>query len=185
MRKVILNMRTTLDGFACGPHGELDWMFRMPTTPDQEQALLEFERTVDTTLLGRVAYLQQASYWPCQTGEFADLVNGRAKVVFSKTLGNLAWSNARLATGDPADEIARLKQQPGMDIYVSGGATLAQSLSRADLIDEYRITVYPVVLGSGNPLFGDLPAAMALKLVGTTTFDSGAVQLDYERADRA
>jgi dihydrofolate reductase len=185
MRKVILNMRMTLDGFACGPHGELDWMFRMPTTSDQEQALLEFEREVDTTLLGRVAYLQQAAYWPGQTGELADLVNSHAKVVFSKTLGNLAWSNARLATGEPADEIARLKQQPGKDIYVSGGATLAQSLSCADLIDEYRIAVYPVVLGSGKPLLGDLPAAMALNLIGTTTFASGAVQLIYERPSRA
>ncbi len=185
MRKVILNMRMTLDGFACGPHGELDWMFRIPTTPDQELALLEFERAVDTTLLGRVAYLQQASYWPGQTGELADLVNSHAKVVFSKTLSSLAWNNARLATGDLADEIARLKRQPGKDIYVSGGASLAQSLSSADLIDEYRITVYPLVLGSGKPLFGDLPAAMPLKLISATTFDSGAAQLVYERADRA
>ena len=185
MRKVILNMRMTLDGFACGPHGELDWMFRIPTTPDQEQSLLAFEREVDTTLLGRVAYLQQASYWPGQTGELADLVNGHAKVVFSKTLSSLAWNNARLATGDLAAEIARLKRQPGKNIYASGGASLAQSLSCADLIDEYRITIYPLLLGSGKPLFGDIAAQIALKLVGATTFDSGGVQLVYERANRA
>jgi dihydrofolate reductase len=185
MRKVILNMRMTLDGFACGPHGELDWMFRMETTPDQVEHLTEFEREVDTTLLGRVAYQQQVTYWPSQTGELADMVNGREKIVFSKTLERVEWSNARLATGDPADEIARLKQQPGRNIYVSGGVSLAQSLSRADLIDEYHVTVYPVVLGSGKPLFGALPAEMALKLVSVTRFDTGAVQLLYERASHA
>lgn len=181
MRKVILSMRTTLDGFVCGPNGELDWMFRMETTPDQVEHLTAFEREVDTTLLGRVAYQQQVTYWPRQTGELADLVNGREKIIFSKTLERVEWSNARLATGDPADEIARLKQQPGKHIYVTGGASLAQSLARADLIDEYHVTIYPVALGSGKPLFGALPAEMALKLVSVTTFDTGAVQHVYER----
>jgi len=185
MRSVILNMRMTLDGLLCGPNGELDWMFRLPTTPDQVERLTAFERQVDTTLLGRVAYVQQSAYWPSQTGELADLVNGHEKIVFSHTLDALTWSNARLATADPADEIARLKRQPGKDIYVSGGATLAQSLSRAGLIDEYIITVYPLALGAGKPLFKDLPAEMALKLINVTPFESGAVELHYKRAARA
>jgi len=182
VRKVILNMRMTLDGFVCGPHGELDWMFRAPTTPDQVENLTEFKREVDTTLLGRVAYEQQAEYWPSQTGEMADLVNGGEKIVFSKTLARVAWSNARLATSEPAEEIARLKQQPGRNIYVSGGATLAQSLARAGLIDEYQVTIYPLALGVGKPLFADLPGEMTLKLIRATSFESGAVQLIYERA---
>ncbi len=182
MRKVILNMRMTLDGFVCGPNGELDWMFRLPTTPDQVDSLAAFERDVDTTLLGRVAYEQQVRYWPSQTGELADMVNGREKVVFSATLPRVEWSNARLATGEPAEEIARLKQLPGKHIYVSGGATLAQSLSRAGLIDEYYVVVYPLVLGTGKPLFKDLANEIALKLINATTFESGTVQLVYERA---
>ena len=182
MRNVILNMRITLDGFVCGPHGELDWMFRQPATPDQEANLTEFEREVDTTLLGRVAYEQQVRYWPSQTGELADLVNGREKIVFSNTLASVAWSNARLATGDPAEEIARLKQQPGKHIYVSGGATLAQSLSRAGLIDEYWVTIYPLALGAGKPLFAGLPGEMPLRLSRVTPFESGAVQLVYVRS---
>ncbi len=185
MRSVILNMRMTLDGFVCGPNGELDWMFRMPTTPDQVERLTAFEREVDTTLLGRVAYEQQVRYWPSQTGELADLVNGREKVVFSRTLDHVEWSNARLASTDPADEIARLKQAPGKNIFVSGGATLAQSLSRAGLIDEYIITIYPLALGAGKPLFKDLSAEIALTLISVTPFASGAVELHYKRADRA
>lgn len=185
MRKVVLYMRMTLDGFVCGPNGELDWMFRAPTGPDQEGKLLEFQRGVGTSLLGREAYVQQAAYWPRQTGEMADLVNGRPKVVFSHTLETVEWSNARLAT-DPAEEIARLKREPGdSPIYVSGGATLAQSLSRAGLIDEYRVVIYPLALGAGKPLFKDLAGEIALKLVGVTPYESGAVELVYERADRA
>lgn len=185
MRKVILHMRMTLDGLLCGPHGELDWMFRQPTSPDQEAELLRFEREVGTTLLGRAAYLQQAAYWPSQTGELADLVNSRPKIVFSHTLATVEWRNARLAT-DPAEEIARLKREPGDSlIYVSGGATLAQSLVRAGLIDEYRVVIYPLALGAGKPLFKDLAGEIALKLVSVTPFESGAVELAYERADRA
>ncbi|HEX8728492.1 MAG TPA: dihydrofolate reductase family protein [Ktedonobacterales bacterium] len=181
MRKVILNMRMTLDGFLCGPNGELDWMFRTPTPPDQEEQLTAFEREVDTTLLGRVAYLQQAQYWPSQTGELADMVNGHEKIVFSKTLKKLEWNNSRLATGDLAEEVARLKAAPGKNIYVSGGATLAQSLARAGLIDEYQVVIYPLALGAGRPLFQDLAGEAPLKLVRVTPYESGAVQLIYER----
>ena len=185
MRLVILNMRMTLDGLVCGPNGELDWMFRTPTTPDQVERLTAFEREVDTTLLGRVAYEQQVRYWPGQTGELADLVNEREKIVFSHTLDHVAWSNARLATGDVTEEIARLKLAPGKHIYVPGGATLAQSLSRAGLIDEYIITVYPLALGAGKPLFKDLSTEIALKLISVTPFESGAVELVYKPANRA
>jgi len=185
MRKVVLYMRTTLDGYACGPNGELDWMFRQPTGPDQETTLTQFQREVGTTLLGRVAYTQQAAYWPSQTGELADMVNSKSKVVFSSTLEQAEWNNTRVAT-DAAAEIARLKQEPGdSPIYVSGGATLAQSLSRAGLIDVYRIVVYPVALGAGKTLFGGLVSELPLKLVSATPFASGAVELIYERADRA
>lgn len=181
MRKVILNMRMTLDGFLCGPNGELDWMFRTPTSPDQVEQLTAFEREVNTTLLGRVAYLQQAHYWPSQTGELADMVNGHEKIVFSKTLEKVEWSNARLARGDAAEEVARLKAAPGKSIYVSGGAMLAQSLARAGLIDEYQVVLYPLALGAGKPLFQGLASEMALKLVRTTPYESGAVMLVYER----
>src|SRR5579859_210985 len=144
MRKVYLGMNITLDGYVAGPNGELDWVFRT-MSPDMGEWVTELLRGVDTILLGHTTYLQQAAAWPSQTGEMADLLNSHAKIVFSKRLTTLEWNNSRLATAGAAEEIARLKEQPGKNIYVSGGATLAQSLSRRGLIEEYNLVLHPVV----------------------------------------
>lgn len=184
MRKVILMMRASLDGYVCTPDNGLGWMFSR-TSPDVVEASLAFLRTVDTNLMGRVNYQEQASYWPKETGEIADLVNNLTHIVFSKTLDHLEWQNSRLATGTPAEEIARLKQEPGKDIFVPGGASFAQEMTRADLIDEYRIVVIPVALGAGKPIFKDLPAPLDLKLTNTHAFTSGVVELTYERPNSA
>lgn len=184
MRKVILMMRASLDGYVCTPDNGLGWMFSR-TSPDVVDASLAFLRTVDTNLMGRVNYEEQAHYWPKETGEIADLVNNFTHIVFSKTLDHFEWQNSRLATGTPAEEVARLKQEPGKDILVPGGAAFAQEMTRADLIDEYHIIVIPVALGAGKPIFKDLPAPLDLKLTNTRTFDSGVVELTYERANRA
>ncbi|HEX8983529.1 MAG TPA: dihydrofolate reductase family protein [Ktedonobacterales bacterium] len=184
MRKVILMMRASLDGYVCTPDNGLGWMFSR-TSPDVVDASLEFLRTVDTNLMGRVNYQEQAYYWPKETGEIADLVNNLTHIVFSKTLDHLEWQNSRLATGTPAEEVARLKQHPGKHIFVPGGASFAQEMTRADLIDEYRIVVIPVALGAGKPIFKDLAAPLDLKLTNTHAFTSGVVELTYERPDRA
>jgi dihydrofolate reductase len=179
MRKVCLGMNITLDGYVAGPHGELDWAFRT-MSPDLGEWVTELLRGVDTVLLGYTTYLQQAAAWPTQTGEMATLLNSHAKIVFSKRLTTLEWNNSRLATADAAEEIARLKQQPGKNISVTGGATLAQSLSRMGLIDEYNLVMHPVALGNGKSLFTDLSHPLNLKLVSTQTFDSGAIGLTYQ-----
>ena len=137
---------------------------------------------VDTILIGHTTYLEQATAWPSQTSEMASLLNSHTKIVFSKRLTTLAWNNSQLATTDAAAEIARLKQQPGKDIFVTGGATLAQSLARLGLIDEYNLMIYPVVLGSGKPLFKDQSLPLNLKLASTRAFETGAVQLTYQPA---
>ena len=183
MRKVILGMNVTLDGLVAGPNGELDWVFRT-MSPDMGEYVTEFLRTVDTVLIGHNTYLQQAAAWPSQTGEMADLLNSHTKIVFSRRLTTLEWNNSRLATADAAEEIARLKQQPGKNIYVTGGATLAQSLSRLGLIDEYDLVMHPIALGSGLPLFKDLSAPLNLKLVSTKTFASSSIGLTYLPASR-
>jgi dihydrofolate reductase len=176
MRKVILGMNITLDGYVVGPNGEIDFLF--PTfTPAQMEMETESLREVDTIVLGRVNYLEMAAYWPTQITEMANLLNSHAKIVFSKTLDKLEWNNSRLATTDIAEEIAQLKQQPGKNIVVTGGPMLAQSLLRLGLIDEINLTVHPVVLGSGTPLF---PELLNLKLLSTRTFDSGAIALTYQ-----
>ena len=184
MRKVRLGMNVSLDGYVAGPHGELDWIFRS-MDPAQLQWITEFLRGIDTVLIGRVTYLEQAATWPQQRGELADLLNGHTKVVFGSGLETPTWNNSRLAIGSPAEEIARLKQQPGKDIYVTGGARLAQSLSRAGLIDEYNITVRPVALGSGLPLFTALAEPLDLALTSTRIYDTGAIALTYQWATSA
>ncbi|WIG59458.1 MAG: Dihydrofolate reductase [Ktedonobacterales bacterium] len=178
MRKVILGVNISLDGYMAGPNGEMDWLFRT-TDPAQLQAVTASLREIDTILLGRVGYLEQAASWPNQSSEMAELLNSRAKVVFSKTLTTLEWNNSRLATADPATEIARLKQQPGQNIVALGGARFAQSLVRLRLVDEYGLIVHPIILGGGLPLFKDLAEPLNLKLVNTATYATGAVQFTY------
>ena len=181
MRKVILGMNVTLDGYVAGPNGELDWAFRT-MSPDMGEWVTDLLRGSDTILLGHTTYLQQAATWPSQTGEMADLLNRHTKVVFSSQLTALEWSNSRLASAGAAEEVARLKQQPGKNISVSGGATLAQSLFRLGLIEEYNLVVHPIVLGSGKPLFKDQSQPLTLKLVSAKTFTSGAIGLTYQLA---
>nr|HET6904113.1 dihydrofolate reductase family protein [Ktedonobacteraceae bacterium] len=179
MRKVCLGMNVTLDGYVAGPNGELDWVFRT-MSPDMGEWVTELLRGADTILLGHTTYLQQAAAWPKQTGEMADLLNSHAKVVFSKRLTTLEWNNSMLASASVTEEIARLKEQPGKNISVTGGATLAQSLSRLGLIEEYNLVMHPVVLGGGKPLFTEMSQPLNLKLVSAKTFDSGAIGLTYQ-----
>lgn len=178
MRKVTLGMNVSLDGYVATVDGRLDWAF---ANFDAElgASAIETLSQLDTGLLGRVNYEEQSAVWPNQQGPMADIMNTLNKIVFSKTLSQVTWSNSRLATGSPAEEIARLKQQPGRDIGVAGGARFAQSLSKEGLIDEYRLTMHPVVLGSGLPLF---VAPLKLKLVSARTLASGVVILTYQRA---
>jgi dihydrofolate reductase len=155
------------------------WTFFFPNfTPAQLEMVTESLRDdVDTILLGRNNYLEQASHWPTQNTEMAALLNSHAKIVFSKTLDKLEWKNSRLATTDIAEEIALLKQQHGKNIVVTGGVTLAQSLLQLGLIDEINLIIHPVVLGSGKRLF---PEQLNLRLIRTRKFDSGVVSHTYQ-----
>lgn len=181
MRNVVLGMQTSLDGYVATVDGKLDWAFAH-FDAELGAAAMEALSQLDTILLGSVNYTEQAAAWPHQQGPMADIMNNLNKIVFSSTLDHVDWANARLATGSPAEEIAQLKQQPGKDIGVAGGARLAQSLSREGLIDVYRLTVHPVVLGSGKPLFADLARPLNLKLVDEKRLTSGVLVLTYERA---
>jgi dihydrofolate reductase len=181
MRKVVLQMVVSLDGYVAGPNGDLSWVFP-GLDDDVRRWIVDSLSGIDTQLLGRVAYSEQEGYWPTATEELAPLMNESTKIVFASTLDKLGWSNSRLAEGSPAEEIARLKQEPGKDIYVPGGASFAQSLSAQGLIDEYRLIVNPVVLGGGLPLFTE---PVNLKLLDSRAFGTGAVVLVYEPAKSA
>jgi dihydrofolate reductase len=150
MRRVIVSNLMTLDGFFAGLSRELDWHV-------VEQGFFacaaEMLRSVDTIRFGRVPYQMMAAYWPeAPPDPIANKMNGLPNLVFSHTLPSAHWHNATLVRGDAAKEIARLKTLPGVDMVVLGSAALASSLLIAGLIDEYRLIVNPVILGSGRSM---------------------------------
>jgi dihydrofolate reductase len=185
MRKVIYSMGVSLDGFIAGPDGEIDW-----SEPDEELHRFHNEqaREMGAHLYGRRLY-KVMRYWetaednpsaPEHELEFARIWKAMPKVVFSRTLETVE-GNARLVKNNIAEEIARLKEQPGMDLGV-GGAGLASSFMKLGLIDEYRLFVHPVVLGGGTPYFPPLDERINLKLVETLTFGSRVVYVRYQPA---
>jgi dihydrofolate reductase len=157
------------------------WSFKFPS---QEAAKFKLDELFasDALLLGRVTYEGFAKAWPSIKDEvgFADRMNGLPKYVASTTLKDLQWNNSHLLAGDIAEEVSKLKQQDGKDILVAGSRRFAHTLSRLDLVDEYRLMIHPIVLGSGNRLFGE-GSTFSLALVDVKTFDSGIVVLTYGR----
>jgi dihydrofolate reductase len=186
MRKLIYSMGVSLDGYIAGPGGEIDW-----TAPDEELHRFHNERVgeLGAHFCGRRLY-EEMTYWETADQnpsaseieiEFARIWQSLPKIVFSKTLDTVE-GNARLATGNIAEEVAALKQQPGKDLEV-GGAGLASSFTELGLIDDFRLFVYPVVLGAGTPYFPPLDERIELELIETRTFGSRVVYLRYERRD--
>jgi dihydrofolate reductase len=186
VRKVVATEFVSLDGVMEDP----SWTFQF-ASEEQEKFKLDELSASDGLLLGRVTYEGFAVAWPDMTeqyegprraelGEYADMMNGYPKYVVSTTLeGPLEWNNSTLMEGDVAEEVSRLKQQPGKDILIFGSADLVNALMQHDLIDEYRLMIFPVVLGKGKRLFGDGIDMKFLELVGTETFGSGVVVLTY------
>ncbi len=148
--------------------------------------MLSYRPSGLSTPLGRVTYQGFAKAWPSMTDEqgFADRMNSLPKFVVSTTLKEVEWNNARLMKGNIVEEVSKLKQQPGQDILVSGSGELVHTLMQHDLIDEYRLMVHPVVLGSGKRLFRDGSDTTVLRLVDTKTFSSGVVVLTYQPAKK-
>lgn len=174
-----------------GPNGELDW--HIPYW-DEEMSRVSSEQlgNADTILLGRVTYTAMARYWPAQQAgpyaargdvDFADMMNSYTKVVFSQTLTNVSnWSNSQLANRSIALEVNRLKQQPGKNIMVYGSGSLVTALIRKNLVDEYHIWLYPVLIEQGRPLFENLRDRLSLKPFQTKAFGNGVVLMQYGAA---
>jgi dihydrofolate reductase len=179
MRKLFWQMNVTLDGFMEGPNRELDHT-ALIVDKDFDRYAAEMLGSIDAILLGRVAYELVADYWPSSTDPEARRMNELPKVVFSRTLEEVEWQNAKLFKGDVAAEVARLKREPGKDLALFGSADLASTFIRLGLIDEYRVFVNPVVLGDGTPMFKDVKDKIALKLLKAETFSSGVVALYYQ-----
>jgi dihydrofolate reductase len=134
---------------------------------------LDSVRRVGTHIMGRVTYDAMAAHWPSSQEEYAAPMNQIPKVVFSQTLPSADWPDSRIARGDLAEEIDALRHEPGGDIMVHGGASFVQALSQGHLIDEYRLVIRAVALGSGLPLFKDLTGPLPLTLVSAMTYPDG------------
>jgi dihydrofolate reductase len=186
MRNVIVTEFVTLDGVMEDPGGSEHfdrggWAFQFDRGSEGDKFKLDEALAADALLLGRVTYEGFAAAWPSRTGEFADKFNGMPKYVVSTTLGELEWNNSRLIKGDIAEEVSRLKQQPGGDIVVHGSGQLVDTLMQHDLVDEYRLMVFPVILGSGKRLFRDRTDRNALRLVEAKPVGSdGVLILTYK-----
>lgn len=184
MRRLVATINMTLDGYC--DHTAVD---------GGEEIHIHFAETLRNAgvlLYGRVTYLLMEGFWPTvaknPTGtksfdDFAVAIDSVPKVVFSRTLKSVNWSTARLATKGLVEEIADLRKQPGKDIMV-GSPGLITSLTKLDLFDEYQLTVHPVIVGRGLPLFRDITERMVLKLVKTKTFANGAMTHYYQPAKK-
>jgi dihydrofolate reductase len=192
VRKVIASEFVALDGVIENP----SWTFRF-TGKEQQKFKFDELSASDALLLGRVTYEGFAAAWPRMTeqagelsasdalllGRYADMMNGYPKYVASTTLQEpLEWNNSTLIEGEVAEEVFRLKQQPGKDILVFGSGKLVNTLMRDELIDEYRLMIFPIIVGGGQRLFADGIDEMVLRLVDTETFGSGVVVLTYRPA---
>lgn len=187
MRKLIVSMNVTLDGFMSGPHCELDWHFRR-WNREMGSLMTEQLSEADTILLGRTTYMAMAKHWPSITMDasypvenilFAHMMNTHYKIVFSQTLTKPEWKNSVVVNGDVEREVIQLKEEKGKNIIVYGSGKLVPTLMQLDLIDEYYIWIHPVVLGKGRLLFKN-EEKMKLYLTNTQTFSSGVVLCSYK-----
>ena len=188
MRKLKLQVQISVDGFICGPSGEMDF-FMFKWDDKIKKYVIDLHQPVDLIVLGRKLAEGFIPYWADAKGnpdhpehEFAYIMTDTPKVVFTKTLEINPWENTVLAKGDLAEEIKKLKEQPGGDIIAYGGANFDSSLIRENLVDEYHLFVNPVAAGKGLPIFAELPGPTKFKLVKTTPFDCGITVMHYVRA---
>ena len=173
MRELVLQMSVSIDGYVANADGAHDWGYRGedPATTEWKLASL---RGAGAHVMGRQTYEDMASVWPQSTSDVGAAMNEIPKVVFSKTLARADWPESQIAAGDLADEIERLKAQEGGYLLAHGGAKFAQALSRERLVDEYRLLIQPAALGDGRPMFKDLRSRLALELVESQTYSTGA-----------
>ena len=187
MGRIVVTEFVSLDGVMEDPGGAENfkhggWSFEIARGEEGDKFKLDEAFASEALLLGRVTYDGFAAAWPSREGEFADKFNNMPKYVVSSTLGKPEWNNSTVLKGDVAEEVGKLKQEQDGDIVVHGSAQLVQTLVENDLVDEFRLMVYPVVLGSGKRLFGETSDKKPLRLVDSKVVGDGVSILIYEPA---
>jgi dihydrofolate reductase len=169
MRKIILGLALSLDGFIEGPNGEYDWCFT-----DQDYGFSAFLKRIDTYFMGRKSYEALIAMGENNTGSLPKL----KEYIFSTTLQNVR-EGATIISGDILNEVLKIKQEEGKDIWLFGGAGLCTSLMNLGLVDELYLAVHPILLGKGKPLFNDIQNRVQLNLLESKTYSTGLVTLTY------
>lgn len=173
MRKIILGLAVTLDGYIEGPNGEYDWCFT-----DQDYGLSEFFSRIDTIFIGRKSYEIAQQYAQSNNGETIPGMPPMTEYVFSNTLKSVK-EGAILISGDSMAEARKIKEQPGKDIWLFGGAALTDAMMKEGLVDEIWMSVHPILLGSGKPLFRQQENRTQLTLIESKAYETGLVSLRY------
>jgi dihydrofolate reductase len=187
MGRIVVTEFVSLDGVMEDPGGSENfkyggWSFEIARGDEGDRFKLDEALEADALLLGRVTYQGFAAAWPSRSGDFADKFNSMPKYVVSSTLNEAGWNNSTVLKGDLVEAVSKLRQATGGDIVVPGSTQLVQTLLEHDLVDELRLMVYPVVLGSGKRLFGDTSERKPLRLVSSRTAGEGVAILIYNRA---
>jgi dihydrofolate reductase len=185
MGRIVVTEFVSLDGVMEDPGGAEDfkyggWSFEFSRGDEGDEFKLEETRRSEALLLGRVTYDGFADAWPDREGEFADRFNGMPKYVIGATANAARWTNTSVLDGDPVEATRRLREEAAGDVVVHGSARLAQTLLEHDLVDELRLMVFPVVLGTGKRLFGETSDKKTLRLVDSRVVGDGVAILIYE-----
>jgi dihydrofolate reductase len=187
MGRIVVTEFISLDGVVEDPGGAEDfkhggWSFEFDRGPEGNKFKLDETAEADALLLGRVTYEGFAAAWPSRDGEFADKFNNMPKYVVSSTLEAPEWNNSTVLKGDLVEEVQKLREAPGGDIVVHGSPQLVQALVANDLVDELRLMVFPVVLGTGKRLFGEMSDKKPLRLADSKMVGDGVAILVYQQA---
>jgi dihydrofolate reductase len=187
MGRIVVTEFVSLDGVMQAPGGgeefkHAGWTFEIDRGEEGDAFKLAETLEAEALLLGRVTYEGFAAAWPTMKGEFADKFNSMPKYVVSSTLDDPEWNNTTVLKGDVTDDVSKLKQSTSGDIYVHGSARLAQTLLEHDLVDELRLMVFPVVLGTGKRLFDGTSDKKPLRLTESKTVGDGVAILIYQPA---
>jgi dihydrofolate reductase len=187
MRKLVVFDNVTLDGYFTGADGDFRWAHEGSDDAEFSSFVAENARDGGELMFGRVTYELMAAYWPTSMAMkndpiVAERMNKMPKLVFSRSLDQVSWSNTTLLKGDPVAEVRRIKNSPGEGIAILGSGSIVAQLAPHALIDEYQLVVNPVILGSGRTMFEGIKSRLNLKLTSSRAFRNGKVFLSYAPA---